>query len=31
LALILLFWPLISPLLERVHRLWRPAGGSRAA
>jgi TctA family transporter len=31
LALILLFWPLISPLFERASRLWRPAGGSRAA
>jgi len=31
LALILLFWPLISPLFERASRLWRPAGGSHAA
>src|SRR5438270_563490 len=31
LALVLLFWPLISPLFERASRLWRPAGGSHAA
>ncbi len=31
LALLLLFWPLISPLFERATRLWRPAGGSRPA
>jgi TctA family transporter len=31
LALVLLFWPLLSPLFERASRLWRPAGGSRAA
>jgi putative tricarboxylic transport membrane protein len=31
LALILLFWPLISQLFERASRLWRPAGGSRTA
>jgi len=31
LAIVLLFWPLLSPLFERASRLWRPAGGSRAA
>ena len=29
LALLLLFWPLISPLFERATRLWHPAGSSR--
>ena len=32
LALILLFWPLISRLLERAGRLWRSTtGGPRPA
>src|ERR1700741_2849627 len=31
LALILLFWPVISAAWQRASRLWRPAGGSRAA
>jgi TctA family transporter len=31
LALMLLFWPLLSSLFERASRLWRPVGGSRAA
>jgi hypothetical protein len=29
LALILLFWPLISQMFERVSRLWRPAAVAR--
>jgi putative tricarboxylic transport membrane protein len=31
LALMLLFWPLFGPLLQRAKRLWRPVEGSRAA
>jgi putative tricarboxylic transport membrane protein len=29
LALILLFWPLISQMFERASRLWRPAAAVR--